>query len=533
MIVHGIALLFSLLNHVGVLAARLKQPPDTMFIGITHWYEDYFLYVSQLTQGAGGAWLTHQPFTTEVIPPTIFWWYNLLLGKISALTGLFPWVVYEASVFFLSWGYILLAHRILTALFPQEKLMRVGALVIALTSTNLFTLSWSNQRLFITPITYFYAYTQAFNRIGGVSHLILQNILSLSLVLLYATWVDFVRNEKEQLKHLFAWSMLWICLIILLSLINPVYVAVDLMVFSLVGLWYVRRARWKQRVHMLLPLVASALVVVAPITLIQYKALTHPFYESLRAWEARTEPASIVTFILSTGLLTVPALVGLPVFLRKTSPLGVAGILFTFFPMILYFSPLPRMFSLPVFRLLQPPAYVFLGAFAIEGMRAFITKLFTFRYRLMGMVILLIVYLFFQIPILYSELYGKMNQYYLYSSTNYLEKNIYEGLLFLKAQPKSKNVLATGNLEFIVPAVSGLSVYSAHRTSTWHYDQKAAEVFTFYSGKMNPEAAFRFLIDRTIGYVLWKFSEGPDRIKEYYPFLRLIYQNSALAIYTP
>ena len=50
-----------------------------------------------MKQGAEGLWLFQLPYTSEAHTPTIFYLFHLLLGKISALTGLSTPLVYHLA----------------------------------------------------------------------------------------------------------------------------------------------------------------------------------------------------------------------------------------------------------------------------------------------------------------------------------------------------------------------------------------------------------------------------------------------------
>src|SRR3989344_5401733 len=105
-IVCFIAIMFSGLNLFHMFYWALHVPPNTVFIGIAHWYEDYFFYLSQLTQGAMGQWQLTNAYTLEPIPLGYNWIFNLLLGKLAGLLSIAPWRLYDGTIFILSAGYI-------------------------------------------------------------------------------------------------------------------------------------------------------------------------------------------------------------------------------------------------------------------------------------------------------------------------------------------------------------------------------------------------------------------------------------------
>ncbi len=508
-----ISLIFTMLNSLALIVYKIQQPVNTIYIGITHWYEDYFFYLSHLTQGAMGAWLTGNSFTTEAIPQTLIWWYNIILGKIVGLTGLYPWLVYDASVVILSFLYIILMYLVLQALFLNNKVRAIISLLIALVSTNFFTISTNPPA--ITPITYFYAYTTAFNRLGGVSHLIAQNILSLLVIYTYSQFIQ---------SPVWKWTVLIVLSFTFLFIIAPVYFLVDTLVIFL-GLVYFGNLK------LFTPLLFS-LATALPIVIHEKQAFSHFFYQWMRSWETSFAPVAPLTLLLSMGAVVPLVFVGLKSFFSVKSPLRIFGGLFAFAPILIYFSTLPALFKLPVFRFLQPPAYVFLGAMSYLGVIA-IGNLFKKNLRAWVAAGILAGFFLLQLPPLAIELKEKISSYYLPSPLNYLNKDIYKGLASLKDKQDYRVVLATNNLEFFVPVITGLTTYSAHRTLTYDYDRKVKEVFDFYSGFMKEGQAQEFLTKNNIGYILWNKQDGPNDLNRFYPFLEVFHENPGLFIFVP
>jgi hypothetical protein len=526
-LVVAIALVFSILNLLEVIVYKFKQPAHTIYIGISHWYQDYFFYLSQITQGADGEWLTHNAFTTERISPSFIWWYNILLGKITAIVHAYPWTVFNVSIFFLTFIYILFSYIVLSQIFPDSKISRFCALLIALTSTNLFTVSFAHG-FHIQPITFFYAYTSAFNRLGGVSHLVAQNILSLLFIWLYARII----SGTESVKKIILSSGSLSAVSVFLFIIGPVFIFTDLLVCLVAAAWYSFQLKNRLKIiHILLPLIVSGLILL-PFVLLQQKAFTDPFYEYMRIWETAIPTISFSTFLSSSGIIVALVLFGIPFYLRRASLLKITGFVYAFLPVILYYSPIPHILRLPTFRFLQPPAYIFLAAIAVDGCQSIQLKIHHRLSKNHLLILITILFVVLQMPTLYAELRNKLNEYYLNSMLNYLDTDIFKGLRTLKNTSSTGNVLATNNIEFFVPVVSGRTVYSGHQTLTYNYAQKIANVYNFYSGKMTQADGMKFLLSNHIGYIVWNKQNGETNLNTYYPFLKLTYSNPALLIFS-
>lgn len=513
----------------------LKRPPGTVFIGITHWYEDYFYYLSQLTQGAHGAWLTRNMFTTEDIPPTVTWMFNVILGKVGAVLMLPPWTTYAGALFVISIGYVLLLAATAKLLFPKQRILRVTTLLLALISNSFFRIDTTGGGIRFVPFEYFYNYTKAFNRFGGVAHLLFQNVLSLSLIVLSAKLIDTMLRSDRFTKQ--AWGLILACavLVIILFIINPVYVFVDGLVIGLVVLFYILRAG-KIRSH-LSRLVAFGAIFTAvlPLALIQFRTFAHPFYRYFRTWEASIPTTDPITFMLATGMISLLVPFGILPYLEKASPLRLLGFVFAFLPIVLYFSPIPGLLQIPSFRILQPPAYIFLSAIGVEGLLLIARvpqSVMRLHITLWLFPVIATLTILYQVPLLWQEIQNKRYDVVLFSSLNYVDRSIYDGLTFVAAKRDNGVVLATGNLELFVPVMTNHTVFSGHRSLTWYYNEKTAQVTSFYTRRMTPDEARSFLKENAIRYVLWQKTLGTaTMISSRYPFIKEIFSNDALVVF--
>src|SRR4030042_5591460 len=142
-----------------VIYYSFNRPFNTIYIGITHHYEDYFYYLSQLTQGARGAWEVRNLYTTEAIPPTPLWWTNILLGKLSGLSGIPPWVVYDATLYLVTVLSLLALYWAAKKLYPDNPHKRLAAFLVAVLATCGYTYAQNPEGAkTISPIVYFYNY---------------------------------------------------------------------------------------------------------------------------------------------------------------------------------------------------------------------------------------------------------------------------------------------------------------------------------------------------------------------------------------
>jgi len=529
-------IIFSLavVNLWHVIYSYLNRPPNTIFIGITHYYLDYFYYLNQITQGSQGNWLIRNLYTSENIPASPLWWPNILLGKISSITGFEVFTVYYLSVFIISLISLFLLYYTSRLLYPDKLHFRISTFLLAvMTSCYYLIQKNADGRWFINPYQYFYNYTESLNRLGGVFHLILQNILSLGIILTASKIFDLVRQPS---KIFIKYALISAGLLFILCFINPVYVLIDgLAIFLYALIWSLFNLK---NTGALFKLIIAGLLMSVPLLVplrLMFNVFSTPFYSYFRWWELQIRPANPYIFLHSMGPIALLFLLGLVMFLKKPSSLKTLGIIWAVLPVLLYFSPLPNRLLIPYFRLHQPPSYIFIAAAAVWSFWL-ISKIFSkinSRFLFPVFYFLIIIYLTFQIPMILTEINTRKNNLALDSWLNYLDYDTYRGLKWLSKQNKNEIVLAINNLEVITPAISGHTVYTAHHSLTFDYNRKIGEAVSFFIGRMASSAAYEFLKQNNIGYVLWHKTDGPlNRVVADYDFLTKIFENSSLIIFS-
>lgn len=537
LLVGALILVLGVANVWHVLDSYFRRPPDRIFVGITHYYEDYFYYLSQVTQGATGSWLTKNLYTGEAIPGSLLWWPNLILGKVSGLLGLAPWTAYDLAVFIASLISLTLIYRAARRLYPDNRWLRLGAFLIATFTTCYYLVqSRPDGSLFINPYQYFYNYTESLNRLGGVFHLILQNILSLAFILTAASLLEIISHRKEN-NRTFGLKILGLTGVsITLLSVNPLYLAVDAASVVISGaVIFLTRPSFRRLWRLVFAGGFIGILLLAP-TIYIMRIFDHPFYRYFRWWENSILPTNMYIFFHSVGLPVILFPLGIIPFLRHFRPLRVLGVVWALLPVAVYFTDIPKILGVPYFRLHQPPSYIILGAVAAEGLYLLGVAVSALtRKPVTGRVVfsvLLSVYLAFQLPMIGQEVSNRLGNYTLSSWLNYLPRPVYEGLLVLKSYPREQKVLAFNNLEVITPAVTGHTVYQGHHSLTVGYAEKIAAATQFFSGVMSQDEARQFLTRNNIGYVLWRKSDGPvGNIIHAYGFLGKKFENSGLVIF--
>lgn len=459
MMVFLFILLFSSLNSINFFAGVLHAKPGEVYLGTTHYFEDYFFYLNQFFQGAHGAWFTVNRYTTEATTPSILFWPNVLLGKLGGIFGLPPHISYNLSVFLLSVAILFITYKI-----TKNTL----AFLFAATATSFMNHIWVDGKAMWYPFQLWKTPNFAFDRLGGVPHQLVQTLLFLLLV--------YTRFYEQKRKLLFSTA-----LIILLTTLNPVMSGLFLAASWITG----------QR-----QIVAT---IVFLIVALYYNSLTNaaPHIQS-KLWEASQQVATTPLFlILSIGPISILGLLGAIKAMGEKKPIMLFGIILLAMNYVLFFTDIPRLIGISNSRVLFPALYVFWGMLAAEGV-----------YSLRKKILCIMLFFLFTIPTLYWEVKQKLvvkPQERI--PLLYLPKHTYEKLISLSKQlPYDDVVLANPitHMDAIIPAFSGHTSYTGHPFATINSEQKKALAVKFFQKQMSADEAQAFLENNRIRFVLYE-----------------------------
>jgi hypothetical protein len=534
-LISSVILAMAIANVWQVIYYWWHNPSGTIYIGIAHYYQDYLYYLSQVTQGAMGSWMVRNIMTSEPIPATPLWWTNILLGKISWMTGIPVWKTYDYAIIVTSLISLILTYYGAKILYPKNAALRIGTFLAATLTTDFYTVMRNpDGSISINPYVYFYNYTGSLNRLGGVVHLMLQNIFSLGVILAAAEIFQVIFNDSGDSKKLIRLTIITGILAFGLTYINPMYIAVDAIAIAVTAVLFliIKPHRLKSIGRLLLVGIIIGVPLLIP-TSVMLQTFTIPFYQYFRAWEASVWSVNQTIFFSSALFVAILFPVGIIPFIRRFDPLRVLGLIWALLPVYLYFSPIPLRLGLPYFRLHQPPSYLIFGAVIAEALYVpgAVLGLLNKKITIPLFCLLLTVFIALQLPMIRMEILQRMENTALPNWINHVDQDTYNGLLFLKKLPGNGIAMGLNNIEFLIPVVSGKTVYAAHLSLTLGYGNKIADVARFITAKMSENEAHDFLITKNIRYILWRKVDGIYGFTNY-PFLKLIYENPGIEIYT-
>ncbi len=130
------AVLVAALTMVPYLRAIQLTPAGHQFSGFIWGGDDGNAYLSWIRQASQGQWLLRNQYTTKEQNPHFFNILLVALGKICALTGLAPIIVFHAARLLAS-VFLLYAFYLLVAELTENRRVRATALALAAVSSGL------------------------------------------------------------------------------------------------------------------------------------------------------------------------------------------------------------------------------------------------------------------------------------------------------------------------------------------------------------------------------------------------------------
>ena len=266
MVVVGV--LVAVANIWHILVQWSTNPPDRYFTGIAHYYADYFLYVSQMAQGARGSWImAANKFTDEPLSHTWIYWFNVIAGHIGALAGLTPFITYGMLLILLSGILLFLWAQIARRVFPGQSYAQMIAFVFLATASNVpdIPFFWRHGT-FALLSDFWFSPAPALNRLGGVPHQMLQTILILLVCILFTDRMEILFHTKTNGSPFRISVMRRIALFTVISFLaataNPIQmVLVVPTLLVVIGVW----SLFERRIYMESVVWSAALIISALI----------------------------------------------------------------------------------------------------------------------------------------------------------------------------------------------------------------------------------------------------------------------------
>jgi hypothetical protein len=549
LVVGLVSILMALGNSITFFYHLIHEPPDTIYLGTIHYWEDYFFYLNHFFQGSHGAWLTINRYTAEPTDPSLIYWCNLLLGKIGGLFFLPPILSYNLSVIFLSIASLIFSFFLIQKIANQKRNLVLPAFLFATFATSLINrVKSDNGTMILWPFQIWRTPHLAFDRLGGAPHQLIQTILAY----LFIQLVFSVNNITQDKKRLMLMILCGICL----TSLNPIQA-----LYYVGMLWFTKGILLivkflKNRLLLIItktkqnPIFtslkfdhSSALFIVSIFICITAlyinNVLSKPPHIQSKLWEAVQHSYTTPWFLtLSLGPIFYLAFVGVIVRFKKISEIELFGSFTIISGYFLFLSKIPQTVGFSNLRVLFPASYVFWGIFAAYGVDFLSDKIKQITHISKQFLLLTIVAIFLIIsaPTLYWELTFKLPpQGDSQDPVIYLPINIFTGFEYLATKlPYSDIVLASPfvHIDTMIPAFSGHTTYAGHMLTTINNSAKQNQASAFFNLQLTKNQADEQLKQNNIRYVLFTIYDGDqNRFYDKYPFLSKIFANNQVAIF--
>ena len=328
-----LSFLVTTISSTKLISQYLRRPPDHVFIGISHYWEDFYYYLDQFYQGAHGRWTIVNNFTSENFSPTIVYFDHLLLGKIGGILGLSPFAAYNISVFVFKFLFISSSYLILLMALPKQGRMRVFAFVIFLFSTSFPFFGNTEGHVTLTSMRIFRTANTVFTRFGNIPDQLVRNLLVVFCFILLVKILKSLFDNKFPVNltinklgkvHFFTLLLLGF-LFVFISISNSIRTIVML---AAAGLIVILRMPKTDRVRYFINWILIGLPIVLPSLLLMLYLFIYlkndPLFSYALDWDVKENLGQLqllyedpVLFVMSFGTLGITTIIGLFHYLRK------------------------------------------------------------------------------------------------------------------------------------------------------------------------------------------------------------------------
>lgn len=536
-----VSFILSLLNSTTFFISLFNEPKNTIYMGTIHYWEDYFFYLNHFFQGAHGAWLTVNRYTTEMTSPSYIYWTNILLGKIGGILGISPIISYNMSILALSFSALLLSFFTLLILIPQSPSVAFYAFLIGNFSTSLINrvhasgggMTWWPFQIWRTP--HF-----IFDRLGGAAHQQIQTILSYLFFLMY-----FSNPQSSRTQKVYYWGS--ILTMALLTTINPIqstyFIGILIGVKILYKIIHSPHELFTPATWMIISSKRIQIGLLTLTTLIFFfitsQLLNGPPHIQSKLWEAHQHSYTTLPFLLvSIGPVFFLGLVGLLSRIKKLTDFELFGILLILSGYVIFMSKIPQLVGFSNLRILFPASYIFWGLFGAYGIH-YIAQILSPKIHLSKNILQSLVLLLFFLITLPSVIWEVSLKIPKKSDFQdpliFMPEKIVDGFSYLSTRlPYGDIGIANPytRLDNVLPALSGHTTYSGHMLATVNNEVKQSEVKQLYSLLYGANNAASWLSEKHIKYVIFTSLDGNrNAFESRYSFLRKVYENEDVGVY--
>ena len=511
-----LAAIVAVISLLPYLLAYLWTPPGHHFAGFFFIADDATTYLAKMRQGADGAWLWNDPYTSEPHAGVFLFSFYLLFGHLAALLHLPLIATYHLARISGAIALVLAADQLCRRLL-QRELRRLALLLVILASgAGFLAQALGNPSIFGSPVE---ALDLHLPEISGWYSILAIPHFTWATALIIVALLGLL-----QIADAPAWRPVAVAsaALIALTAIHPQMIPV------LGVIWVAYQGvllAWGERPS-IRSIAAQLLPFLATIPLLAYNAWILFRDPTIAEWarQWRHQAPGPVSLVVSLGLPLLAATLGMVVAWRRRDR-GLA-LLFVWPPLVLALLYLPNIANIQ--RRLLDALYVPVGILAALGIRTLASRLHRARARRIE-AILVTACCLSSLIVLAIALRFASGAF----AEAYVGDDSWKAMQWLSShhQPGDRALSSPGAGQ-LLPAWAGVSVYVGHYSETLDYFQKIRNVSEVLKPDA-PEATVRaFLHDNAITMLYW----GPDEtLTGFQPasqsYLEPIHQDGAVTIY--
>ena len=511
-----LAAIVAVISLLPYLLAYLWTPPGHHFAGFFFIADDATTYLAKMRQGADGAWLWNDPYTSEPHAGVFLFSFYLLFGHLAALLHLPLIATYHLARISGAIALVLAADQLCRRLLPRELRRLALVLVLLASGAGFLAQALGNPSIFGSPVE---ALDLHLPEISGWYSILAIPHFTWATALILVALLGLL-----QIADAPAWRPVAIAsaALIALTAIHPQMIPV------LGVIWVAYQGvllAWGERPS-IRSIAAQLLPFLATIPLLAYSAWILFRDPTIAEWarQWRHQAPGPVSLVVSLGLPLLAATLGMVVAWRRRDR-GLA-LIFTWPPLVLALLYLPNIANIQ--RRLLDALYVPIGILAAVGIRTLTSRLRRARARRIE-AILVTACCLSSLIVLAIALRFASGAF----AEAYVADDSWRAMQWLSShhQPSDRALSSPGAGQ-LLPAWAGVPVYVGHYSETLDYFQKIRNVGAVLK-RDAPEATVRaFLHDNGITLLYWGVDEAATGFQPAdQSYLQLVHQDGTVAIY--
>ncbi|MBI3380312.1 hypothetical protein HY029_06180 [Candidatus Gottesmanbacteria bacterium] len=549
-----LATLFILaLNLTPMIMQVRHTPPGRTLTLIHNNTQDYYFYLSLMNEGANGAWMTYDPYTSEGHQPSIIFSYFLWLGRLSKILGL--WYPYTYHLTRIILGLILLITSYYLILYLKIPYPNLTYFFFLFASPFMHTIN-DYGTLRSVPYMHWWNGIDPVRRAAFLPHHMLGGFLLVTSIIVIFKYIN-----KPQRKYLF-----WLILLsaIMAFVHTPSLLIILLIIPSSMLIYYFlnisngQNSKVKIQKSKLIGLLGYWVIgLIFLLFMVSQTKNGFPWSQYID-WEKNLQFPLDRELIGALGILLPFSIMEIYQTIKSKKFENIFILCWLVIPLL--FIPIAPKLNLSNVRLIQGVPYLPLAILAILGIKTIekFLKQFSifnfkfslnfqklniknldfisnFKFQISNLVALTSITLFiiFTYPTLYWSIKDQIREYWPFYGNVYLDNRIFDAFNFINLNYPTKSVtLSTFYTGNYLPAYTNTISFIGHFGYTYKEQEKENDTQRLFEDKMTTEEAKNFLVSNKIALVFQGPEEKPFAKNYLYPtLLKPVYDKEAVTIY--